>query len=333
MLIDSIAQWFSSGLGSPSLLVSGAFVLLYAILVSILMFAFAYLFGWVERKLLAKLQYRHGPTYLGPFGSLQNFADLIKLLAKEAVSPQGSDRILLGLVPLVLVATTIFIVLLLPFTPGVQASNFGLGLLFVFVILSFSPLLMFIAGTSTNNKLAAIGAQRSVLMLISYEIPLLIVMIGVALAAHGFSLDAVLAAQSSLPFVILMPLGFIVFFLVMLAEMERPPFDLREADSELIAGWLTDISAPYYALVLLLDYSRMFMGSLLIAILFFGGWSGPILPPIVWLVLKAVIISLAIVVIRATAMRMRIDRVLRFGWLYLMPLALLNLLITFIILK
>ena len=117
----------------------------------------------------------------------------------------------------------------------------------------------------------------------------------------------------------------------MLAEFERPPFDLREADSELIAGWLTDMSAPYYALALMLDYMRMFMGSLLIVILFFGGWSGPFLPGVFWLIFKAVLVSLFIIIIRVSVVRMRIDKILRLGWMYLLPLALINLLITLII--
>ena len=333
MSIGNITTFIQAGISSESLVVSLAFLLLYAVLVVILMSLYAYIFGWIERKILAKIQYRHGPTYVGKYGVFQNLADLVKLVAKEVRYPDGSDRLLMSLSLIALVGVVVFIILLLPFTPGLLATNLSVGLLVVFVILGFSPILLFITGFASGNKFAELGAQRSVLMLISYGIPLILVVGTVALAAGSYSLSTVVSAQSGLPFIVLMPLGFVVFFIVMLAEMERPPFDLREADSELIAGWLTDVSGPYYALALMLDYTRMFMGSLLISLLFLSGWSGPLLPPIVWLLVKAFIVSLAIIMIRATVVRMRIDRILRMGWIYLLPLSLLNLLITFIILK
>ncbi len=333
MLIGNIEVWISAGISSSSLLTSVAFILLYAILVSILMSVYAYLFGWIERKLIAKVQYRHGPTYVGKYGILQNLADLVKLMAKEVRYPDNADKVLMPLSFILLVSTVIFIILLLPLTPGLLATNISIGLLLVFVVLGFAPILLFITGFASGNKFAQIGAQRSVLMLISFGIPLIIVVGTVALAAGSFNLGNIISAQHSLPFALLMPLGFIVFFIAMLAEMERPPFDLREADSELIAGWLTDASGPYYALALLLDYTRMFMGSLLISILFLSGWYGPLLPPLAWLLLKAFIVSLFIILIRATMVRMRVDKILKIGWLYLLPLSLLNLLVTFIIIR
>ena len=128
-----------------------------------------------------------------------------------------------------------------------------------------------------------------------------------------------------------MPIGFVVFFIAMLAELERPPFDLREADSELIAGWLVDVGAPYYAVALFVDYTRMFLGSLLISLLFLGGWLGPYLPGLVWLLIKAFAVATVIVIIRATTVRMRLDRLMRFGWFWLLPLAVLNIILTFML--
>ena len=232
-----------------------------------------------------------------------------------------------------LLALSIFIVLLLPYSPGLQATNLGFGLLIVFTIISFLPLLLFTAAFSSGNKFADISAQRSVLILLSYELPILLVVASVAVLSGNYNLAGIVASQSSgYYFALLLPIGFIVFFIAMLAEFERPPFDLREADSELIAGWLTDVSAPYYALALFLDYARMFLGSIIISILFFGGWLGPaILPPFAWLIIKALIISVFIIIVRATTFRMRIDRVLRFGWVWLIPLSLLNLIITYVV--
>lgn len=325
------SAWIS-WLSSSNLLLYSVAIVIYAILVLILISVFAYLFGWVERKLIAKIQHRHGPTYVGKYGILQNLADLVKLLAKEHMTPKNSDRVLFVLGPVLLLAVLTFVILLLPFEPGIQASNLGLGILVVFVFIAFLPLILFLSGFATGNKFADISAQRSVLMLISFEIPMLVVVAAAVLLSGSYNISGIISAQARMTwFAFLMPLGLFVFFVTMLAEMERPPFDLREADSELIAGWLTDFSGPYYALALFIDYTRILLGSLLIVILFFGGWSGPVLPPIAWLLIKAFIVALFTVVLRATTMRMRIDRVLRLGWLWLLPISLINLILTYII--
>lgn len=334
MLTDDISSFLANGLNSGDLLTSVLFLMLYAIIVAVIMSVFAYVVGWFERKAIARIQHRHGPTYVGKYGFLQNFADLIKLLSKQTMPPENSDRLLFALIPILLVSLTIFIIFLLPLSPTLQATNLGFGILIVLVLLSFTPILIFIAAFSSGNKFADIGGQRSVMLLISYEMPMVLVMAGIVLLANSYNIQSIVSAQSNgYYFVILMPLGFAIFFITMLAEMERPPFDLREADSELIAGWLTDISANYYAVVLLLDYMRMFLGSLLLTIFFFGGWSGPILPGVAWLIIKAFIISFFIIIVRATTMRMRTDRVLRFGWTVLLPLSLINLIITYMLFK
>ena len=334
MLIDSalfqIATW-QNWLSGSNLLLYILAIVIYAIFILIITSIFAYLFGWVERKLIAKIQHRHGPTYVGKYGIFQNLADLVKLLAKEHVVPENADKLLIALGPILILAITTFMVLILPFSPTLQATNLGLGLLLLFVLIAFLPLALFLAGFATGNKFADIGAQRSVLMLLSYEIPLLVVVASIALLSGSYSISGIVNAQSSWWYVVLMPIGFFVFFIAMLAEMERPPFDLREADSELIAGWLTDFSGPYYALALFIDYTRMFLASLLIVLLFFGGWNGPLLPPLAWLLIKAFIVALFTIIVRATTVRMRIDRVLRLGWIWLLPLSLINLILVYIL--
>ena len=326
--IVNIQFWLSS----PSLLYNIIGIVLYIIIVFILFSVFGYLIGWLERKLIARAQYRHGPTYVGMWGLLQNMADLIKLLSKQDIVPEKADRVLFAISLPALLALSIFIILIIPYSPNLQATNLGLGMLIVFVIIAFTPLLLFTAGFSSGNKFAAISAQRSVLVLLGYELPMLISVAAVALIGGGYSLQAIVSAQSGYYYLLLMPIGFVVFFIALLAEFERPPFDLREADSELIAGWLTDVSAPYYALALYLDYARMFLGSIIVSILFLGGWLGPsYLPPLVWLVAKAIAVSVLVILIRATAFRMRVDRVLRFGWLWLIPLSLINLVMTYIL--
>lgn len=326
-LQNVIGSWPLSG---PISLVLALIV--YLIVLSIAFMAFAYVFGWVERKVMARAQSRHGPTYVGKWGFLQNLADLIKLIAKENIIPDSADKPLFQTAIPAMFAVFVLMLVLIPFTSSFVGVGTSLSLLLVFMLLSLTPLLIFIAGWTSGNKFSSIGAQRSVVMLLSYEIPILLVVAAIALLANGYNFTSIVNAQSSMWYVVLMPIGFVVFFIALLGELDRPPFDLREADSELIAGWLTDVSAPYYGLVLFLDYTRMLVGTLLLAVLFFGGWLGPsFIPAIVWLMVKVVILAVFIIFIRATTVRMKIDRLLRLGWKYLMPLAVVNLVVTFAI--
>ncbi len=316
-------------LGAVSIVIA---MLVFAIILLIIVSVFVYLISWFERKFMARMQSRHGPTYVGKFGILQNLADLVKLISKENIIPDGADRALFLVAIPAVIAAFIFMLVFIPLTSSFVGVGTSLTLIIVFMLLSFMPILIFIAGWASGNKFASIGAQRSVAMLISFEIPLLLVIVAVAMLANGYSFGSIIAAQQGHWFALLMPIGFVIFFVIMLAEFERPPFDLREADSELIAGWLTDVSAPYYALVLFLDYSRLFVGALLISVLFLGGYLGPgIIPPLAWTLIKVIAISVLIIAIRVALVRMRIDRVLRLGWLYLAPLAIVNLLVTFVL--
>lgn len=329
-----INTWLSNAFGvmpggAVSLLLS---LIAFFILLSIILSIASYLLGWLERKIIARVQSRRGPTYVGKFGILQNLADILKLLSKEWISPDLADRPLFLMVLPAIVAAMIVIFTFMPFTPDFLGINTTLGLFAVFVVVSFFPLLLFFAGWTSGNKFASISAQRSVVLMVSYEIPLFLVIVAVAMLAGGFGFLGIVGSQMNGWFALKMPIGFAVFFIVMLAELERPPFDLREADSELVAGWLTDVSAPYYGVALLLDYMRLLLGALLITVIFLGGWLGPsVIPPFVWIMVKILVVSLVIILVRATTFRMRIDRVLKSGWIYLVPLSLLNLLLTFII--
>jgi NADH-quinone oxidoreductase subunit H len=319
-------------LNSGNILYNIAALLVYAIMIFIMLAVFGYMFGWIERKIIAKAQYRHGPTYVGKYGILQNFADLVKLFAKGSLDLDNADSLLYGTALPILISLTIFVVLILPIFPSIQATNLSFGLLLVLVVVAFMPIMIFLSGFASGNKFADISAQRSILMLLSYEIPLMLVIVAIGLVSKGYNLQSIIAMQSNSYYILLMPIGFFVFFIAMLAEIERPPFDLMEADSELIAGWITDMSPAYYALVLFLDYSKVLMSSLLISILFLGGWLGPQpIPGVAWLIIKAIIIAVIAVIIRATTFRMRIDRILRMGWMILIPLSLINLIITYIV--
>jgi NADH-quinone oxidoreductase subunit H len=329
-----IGTWLSSafGVAPGSPIALGLALLAYFIILSIILSIASYLLGWIERKFIARAQSRHGPTYVGKFGILQNFADLVKLLSKETISPDMADRPLFMMVLPVVVAAMIVLFTFIPFTSNFLGINSSLGLFAIFVVISFFPLLLFFAGWTSGNKFASISAQRSVVLMISLEIPLFIVIATVAMLAGGFGMLGIVGSQMHGWMALKMPIGFIIFFIVMLAELERPPFDLREADNELVAGWLTDVSSPYYAVSLLLDYMRLLLGSLLITVIFLGGWLGPApIPPFVWTMVKVLIVSLVIILVRSTVFRMRIDKILRSGWIYLLPLAIVNLLLTFIL--
>lgn len=317
-------------MGTPvALLIS---LIVFFVIIAIIFSISSYILGWVERKFIARAQSRRGPTYVGKYGFLQNFADLIKLLSKESISPDLADKPLFLMILPLIVASMIVLFTLIPLTPTLLGVNTTLGLFAVFVVISFYPLLLFFAGWTSGNKFASISAQRSIVMMVSYEIPLFLVIVAVSMISGGFGLFGVVGAQSHGWFALKMPIGFVIFFIVMLAELERPPFDLREADNELVAGWLTDVSAPYYGMSLLLDYMRLCLGSLLITVIFLGGWLGPsFLPPFLWTMIKLVVVSLAIMLVRVTVFRMKIDKVLKSGWGYLIPLAVINLLLTFII--
>jgi len=305
--------------------------LVFGALIMVLITIFDYIFGWIERKLVARIHLRHGPTKTGKYGLLQNAADFIKLFAKENIIPARANRLLFLFSLPIVAAIFAFIVEILPYGAGIYGVDLTLGVLVAFVLISFIPILIFIAGWASGNKFSSISAQRSVLLLISYEIPLFLVIASVGILANSFDFLQIVSAQSSWWFIVLMPLGFVLFFIALIAELERPPFDLREADSELIAGWLTDVGAPLYAISLFIDYTRVFLGSLLVTILFLGGWNGPILPPYVWLGIKVLLVAIFVVVLRATTPRMRLDRILRLGWVWLVPLAIVNLLWAFVL--
>lgn len=245
-LYNALYPILAGAVGSPlSIYLSLLLALIsFVLILLVVVFAFLYIFSWVERKLLARIQNRHGPTAVGKYGVLQNFADFIKLLSKEEITLGKADSPLFRLALPALIALFFLIIAFLPLTGSFVGISTTLGLLIVLVLLSFSPLFTFLAGWTSGNKFASIGAQRSILTMVSYEIPLLLVIAAVAMMAKSFDLFALVSAQSSLWFIVLMPLGFVLALILLLMVLERPPFDFKDADSELAGGWLTDASPP-----------------------------------------------------------------------------------------
>lgn len=288
---------------------------------------------WAERKVSAFIQQRLGPMRVGrPHGWLQLIADALKLLAKEDVIPAAVDRWLFVLAPIVIFAPAFMVYVVIPFGPTWVARDLNIGLVYIAAITSFTVVALFMSGWGSNNKYSLLGAMRSAAQLISYEVPLVLSVIGVVMLAGSLSLNEIVKAQSPVPFILLQPLGFIVFLVAGVAELNRTPFDLPEAESELVAGYCTEYSGMRYVFFFLAEYANVLTLSALITTLFLGGWRGPLLPPVVWFLVKTYVMVFVILWIRWTLPRIRVDQLMEFAWKFLVPVALLNIAITGIIL-
>ena len=284
-------------------------------------------FIYVERRGMGRMQARLGPNRAGPFGLLQPVADAIKVLLKEDIIPAKADKIVFWIAPVVAFAPTLMIFAVVPFGDGALLVDLNIGILYVVAISSISTLGVFMAGWSSSNKYSLLGAMRDVAAVVSYEIPLVLAILGVVLMAGSLSLNQIVLAQK-VPFILLQPLGFLLFFISGCAEINRSPFDLMEADSELVAGFHTEYSGMKFAMFYLAEYAEALIISTIIATLFLGGWRGPVLPPWLWLVLKIFAVFFVMVWTRTTFPRVRIDQLMALAWKFLLPLALINLLIT-----
>jgi len=301
-------------------------------------FTFAAVFStifmiWVERKFIAKMQLRVGPQYAGRFeGILQNFADLFKLLFKEIIVPDEADKAVFFAVPLAMMFITGSLLSLVPLGPTTVLADPPIGAIFVFAIIGFTPLVVMLAGWASNNKYSFLGALRALHQMVAYEIPLLLSVVGIVLLSGSLDLMKIVTAQSGIWFIVLQPVGAIVFFICMLAELERIPFDLPEADSELVAGWQTEYSGMAFGIFQLATYIKFYALAGIFTTFFLGGWYGPSpLPPEAWFLLKTFFVMIAMMVPRAVMPRVTIATLLRGGWTRLMFLTFLNLFVAMII--
>jgi NADH-quinone oxidoreductase subunit H len=259
--------------------------------------------------------------------------DGIKLLAKRMVVPQQAEGLIFRLAPVISLSPVMLPLIVIPFSPALQVVDMQAGLIFVLAIEAFGTIAVFLAGWSANNKYAMIGAMRSVAQNIAYEIPILLVALAVALMAGSFSLQEIVRAQAALWFIVLQPFGFLIYFIAGLSECNRAPFDLPEAESELTAGYLTEYSGIGFSLFMIAEYTHMFTICCLATVLFLGGWQGPELPwpaysSAAWFLMKAYGLMFVMVWVRWTFPRVRYDQLMKFAWKYLIPFALVNLLIT-----
>ncbi len=293
----------------------------------------AILLTWAERKVAGHMQRRIGPKEVGPYGLIQPFADTFKLLAKELLVPKDVAKPLYHLAPILIFIPVLVSFIVIPFDAQLQVKDINMGIL---VILAFSSLSVFsilIAGWGSHNKYSLIGAVRSVAQNIAYEIPLLLSLLAVIFMANSFSLKDIVEAQKGLWFVFYQPIAFLIFFVAGVAETNRTPFDLPEAESELVAGFHTEYSSMQFALFFLAEYTNIFIVSAIATTFFLGGYSGPVLPGIIWFFVKTYGLVFVILWFRWTFPRVRFDQLLNFSWKILIPLSFINLLVTGGILK
>ena len=304
--------------------------------------ALAYL-TWIERKLMARVQMRPGPTRVGPFGLLQPLADGLKFLFKEDVIPTNANTFLYIAAPIVSLVPALMSFAIIPFGPSLQVTDLNVGLLFIFAITSLGVYGIVLGGWASNSKYPLMGAIRSSAQMISYELSLTLSVVGVLMIANTLSLAQLVASQQDTWFgflprwnIFLQPVAFIIYVCSAVAETNRLPFDLAESEQELVAGWHTEYSSLKFAMFMLAEYANMVTVSALATVMFLGGWSGPLFGPFwmraalptLWFVLKISVFIFFYVLLRSTIPRFRYDQLMKFGWKVLLPLSLANILVT-----
>lgn len=302
--------------------------LLNVIGVLVAVLVFAGLLIWVERRLLGLWQDRYGPNRVGPFGILQVVADMVKIFAKEDWVPPFADKAVFVLAPAVIVVATLLAFAVVPIAPGIGVVDMDISLLFFLAMSSLGVYSVVLGGWASNNKYSLLGGFRAAAQMLSYEVFMGLALMGVVILAGTFDLRRIVAAQQELWYVVPQFVGFVVFTVAGIAEARRLPFDLPEAEAELVAGFHTEYSGLKFGLFFVGEYIGVILISAMIVTLFFGGWLGPGLPPLLWFLLKTCVFIAFFILLRAALPRPRYDQLMAYGWKVMLPLALANLVIT-----
>ncbi|HUH66108.1 MAG TPA: NADH-quinone oxidoreductase subunit NuoH [Syntrophales bacterium] len=283
---------------------------------------------WLERRLLALWQDRYGPNRVGPFGLLQVLADMIKIFTKEDWIPPFADRPIFVITPGIIVVTVLSAYAVIPFSPGIEIAGLSIGLLFFLAMSSLGVYSVALAGWSSDNKYSLLGGLRAVAQMLSYEVYMGLSVMGVVMMAGSFHLREIVEAQKNLWFCVPQCVGLVIFIIAGIAEARRLPFDLPEAESELVAGFHTEYSAMKFGMFFLGEYLGITLISAMIVTLFFGGWLGPYLPPLLWFMAKTLFFIGFFILLRASLPRPRYDQLMTWGWKVMLPLSLVNALVT-----
>ncbi len=316
-LLPEVADWLAY-------LLAGLLVMF--VLVNTLM-VLAMLYIYLERRVLGRFQSRLGPNRVGPFGLLQPVADAVKILFKEDVVPEGADRLVFNVAPVLMFVPVLLVVAVLPLGEHFFLVDLNIGLLYLVAVTSLTTLAIFMAGWASNNRYALFGAMRGVAQLISYEIPVVLSLASVVLLSGSLSLVDVVEGQA-LPYLLVLPLTFLIYLVGSSAEMNRTPFDIAEADSEIVAGYHTEYSGMKFGLFQLAEFAAVLVTSAIGATLFLQGWRWAVLPSYLWFLIKVFGLAFIFVWIRATIPRLRVDQIMGYAWKYLFPLSLLTVLVT-----
>jgi NADH-quinone oxidoreductase subunit H len=307
-----------------------------AVMLGMLLLVASYLV-WLERKLLARFQIRLGPNRAGIFGLLQPIADAVKLLTKEDLVPAEADAFIYQVAPAVVVLTALMMFAVVPVGPEIQLfghpvpmviADINVGLLYVFALSSMGVYGVALGGWASNSKFALLGGIRGAAQMISYELALGLSLVPVVMLAGSFSLTEIVDAQARIPFIALQPVSFAIFVISAMAESKRIPFDLPEAENELGAGFHTEYSGMRFGMFFLGEYVHIQVLGALVAVFFLGGWRGPFLPPVVWLLIKIFLVAVVMIWIRGTLPRLRYDQLMAMGWKVLIPVSLINIVLT-----
>jgi NADH-quinone oxidoreductase subunit H len=336
-LLETLANCLVSSGTAPGL-ASFIQTLLGVLLVSAFPLVLVIFLIWVERKVAARVQDRVGPNRVGPYGLLQTLADAIKLILKEDITPAGADRLIYNAAPIVAVLSVLLIWAVVPFSPVHIGADLGIGLLYFIAVGSIGTLAVMMAGWASNNKYALLGAFRVVAQLVSYEVPMIVALLVPVLIVGSLSMQDIVRAQIGMWFIVPCFLSAIIFYISNLAETGRAPFDLIEAESELVAGYNIEYSGMKFGLFMANEFMHAFTANILFAVIFLGGWSGPFAEEVpvlgfLYLLGKTAVLYIFSLILRSTVPRVRIDQMMAFNWKFLVPLSIVNLLVIALLLQ